>query len=182
MGNFSVKESSSNNVAPFNESHGLAGLPAAGIANRYLADSFDYPDISRFGTSAPSSAQSYAFSTGALELTNPTHAGYNGVPSATQYCPGPSRYIERPFAADAAFNVTNTFATESTNYTNGRVIANNPLLMPVSNNHFVLQDIGFMNEGPIPLPPNNTTPDTPRLVTLFLCTISTVLTHLRTWD
>ena len=155
MGNFSViNESSSNNYAPFNESHGFAqGLPAVGIANRYHADSFDYPDTSRFDTNASSSAQPHAFSTGALNLTSLGYAegGYGGVPAALQYYSDPSNYS---FATDAALNGTDTFATASNPYTNVHVVANNPLPMPVSNDPIGTPDIGLMTEDPLALSPN----------------------------
>ncbi|KAM0796002.1 hypothetical protein BDR22DRAFT_893691 [Usnea florida] len=158
VGNFSViNESSSNNYAPFNESHSFAqGLPAAGIANRYLADSFNYPYISSFDTNASSSAQPHAFSTGALSLTSPTYAesGYDDVPPALQYYSGPSNYNEHPFTSDAASIGNNTFATPSANYTNGHFIANSPFPMAVSNNPVVPMDVGFAAEGPTTLSPD----------------------------
>lgn len=155
-GNHSViNECSNNNYAPFNENHSFAQrLPAAGIANRYLADSLGYPDAPRFDTNALSSAQPHVFSTGALNLTNPTYAGYSGVPPTTRYSSGPSNYIERPFAADAAFNGTNTFASGSTTYTNGQAIANNLVPMPVSNNPILPLDMGLMTGNPFALPPD----------------------------
>ena len=152
-----INECSNNNYAPFNESYSFAQrLPAIGIANRYLPDSFDFPNTLRFDTNALLSAQPHAFSSGALKLTNPRYAegGYGGDPAAHQYYSGPPSYNEHPFAIDTASIGTNTLATRSTSYTNGRAIANNPVPMPVSNNPTVPLDIGLMTEGPFPPTPN----------------------------
>ena len=158
MGNYGVVNEYSNiSYAPSTESHILAqGLPAPGLPNGYLADTFDNPNTLRYDAEASLSAQPHAFSTGALNLTNPTYAGYGygGVPPAPQYYSNPSNYNERPFATDTVPIGDNIFPTGSTSYNTGQPIANNPVYMPSSNNPFAPLDNGLMTEDSFALSPN----------------------------
>ena len=156
VGNYDVANEYNNKCyAPSTQSNNFAqGLLAADIPSRYVAGSLDVPNALRYDANASLSAQPHAFSTGALNLTNPTYAEYSGVAPATQYCSGPSNDIERPFATDGASIGSNDFATASVNYINGQFKANNPIPMPVSNNPILPLGIGLMTEDPIPLPPN----------------------------
>ena len=149
-----VNEYGNNSYAPFTARNiSVQGLPAAGISNRYLADSLDYPNHLRFNTNALLSTQPQAFDTGAFDLTNPSCAeGRHGSDHASlQYSTGPSSYSSRPFTTHAGIN---NFAVGSTSYTNGQAIANNPVHMPVSNNRILPLDMGLMTEDPFALPPN----------------------------
>ena len=146
-----VNEYGNNSYAPFIESNiSVQGPPAAGISNRYLADSFDYSDHLRFNANASLSTQPQAFGTGAFDLTNPSRAEgrHGGGYASLQYCTDPSSYSGRPYNTHAGIN---DFAIESTSYTNGQAIANNPLPMPVSNNPIVPMNIGSMTGSSIGL-------------------------------
>ena len=148
-----INEYNNSSYAPSTESNNFAQGPlAADISNRYVAGSFDDSNALRYDANASLSAQPQIFSTGAFDFTSTTYAegGYGGVPAALGHS-DPSVY---PFATDAAFNGTDTFATASYPSTNGHDVANNPLPMTVFNNPIVPLDIGLMTEGPIPLPPS----------------------------
>lgn len=119
------------------------GPPAAGLPNKHIAAPFEWSDHLRV-VESPFSDQPHVFGTGPVDLLSPAPADSwnNDIPAAHWHNPDRSRYLEQPFASNAASIGNNTVLTGPTFYNNGQIGAGNPFPIPASNINLVPFDIG----------------------------------------